>query len=525
MKVRMILLRVFSGILAFVCVLCLALNGIGLKQMLDCKTYWEKQGADATENFDKLEDGISQLRANEIAYQEGVDAYLDGLEEYEQGEAALQAGAAQLNNGQSQYDDGAAKLADAHQQYDDNVAKLNQAKAELEAGKAQLEQGKAEVAAGEAELAAHQQEYEEGKAKLAEVAPIYAAAKAAKDEFDSVKAQYDDAVARGDLIMQAALKDKVTWAEIALNASLQGYSLAGIIQEYEAGQAKVAEYEAGQAKVQEGKQKIAEGEAKIAASEKQIADAEAKLNAAKNTLDQKDQELAAAGGQLANGYAQYEAGKKELEAGAAQLADGLAKLGEYEGGQDQVAAGLDMVLATDTYYNRAKEALVKKISDRLGQNFTYWTLDANGEPVYLNDQRFLDLDKAMQVVDAGRDFLTDTTGVVTKEVTGRLIVWAIAAAAVLSGILAAILGLCGKRLGALIGAIVSVFAAMNSIVLALFFGTENPMSVISGTGTVGIVLAGVIALFVAGVTEIVFSSIALAGKNPPKAAETLSAEA
>ena len=59
MKVRMILLRVFSGILAFVCVLCLALNGIGLKQMLDCKTYWEKQGADATENFDKLEDGIS----------------------------------------------------------------------------------------------------------------------------------------------------------------------------------------------------------------------------------------------------------------------------------------------------------------------------------------------------------------------------------------------------------------------------------------------------------------------------------
>ena len=507
MKVRMILLRVFSGILAFVCVLCLALNGIGLKQMLDCKTYWEKQGADATENFDKLEDGISQLRANEIAYQEGVDAYLDGLEEYEQGEAALQAGAAQLNNGQSQYDDGAAKLADAHQQYDDNVAKLNQAKAELEAGKAQLEQGKA------------------GKAKLAEVAPIYAAAKAAKDEFDSVKAQYDDAVARGDLIMQAALKDKVTWAEIALNASLQGYSLAGIIQEYEAGQAKVAEYEAGQAKVQEGKQKIAEGEAKIAASEKQIADAEAKLNAAKNTLDQKDQELAAAGGQLANGYAQYEAGKKELEAGAAQLADGLAKLGEYEGGQDQVAAGLDMVLATDTYYNRAKEALVKKIADRLGQNFTYWTLDANGEPVYLNDQRFLDLDKAMQVVDAGRDFLTDTTGVVTKEVTGRLIVWAIAAAAVLSGILAAILGLCGKRLGALIGAIVSVFAAMNSIVLALFFGTENPMSVISGTGTVGIVLAGVIALFVAGVTEIVFSSIALAGKNPPKAAETLSAEA
>ena len=525
MKVRMVLLRVFSGLLAFVCTLCLTLNGIGLKQTLDCKAYWEKQGAEATESFDKLEDGIRQLRANEAAYQEGVDAYQEGLEEYEQGEAALEAGAAQLYNGQSQYNDGAAKLADAHQQYDENIAKLNQAKAELEAGKAKLEQGKAEVAAGEAELAAHQQEYEDGKAKLAEVAPIYTAAKVAKDELDSVKAQYHDAVARGDLIMQAALKDKVTWAEIALNTSLQGYSLAGIVQEYEAGQAKVAEYEAGQAKVQEGNQQIAEGEAKIAESEKQIAEAEAKLSAAKSVLDQKDQELADAGGQLATGYAQYAAGKERLEDGAEQLTDGLAKLGEYEGGQDQVAAGLDMVLATDTYYNRAKEALVKKIADRLGQGFTYWALDENGAPVFLNDQRFLDLDKALQVVQAGHHFLGDTSGVVTKEIVGRLIVWAVAALAILSGLLAAILGLCGKRLGALIGSVISVVAAMNSLVLAFFFGTENPMSVISGTGTIGIVLAGVIALFVAGVAEIVFSSIALAGKNTPKAADAAAAEA
>ena len=52
MNAKQILLRVFSGVLALVCVLCLVFQGIGLKQTLDCKAYWEAEGAEANENFD-----------------------------------------------------------------------------------------------------------------------------------------------------------------------------------------------------------------------------------------------------------------------------------------------------------------------------------------------------------------------------------------------------------------------------------------------------------------------------------------
>ena len=522
MRAKQILLRVFSGVLALVCVLCLVFQGVGLKQALDCKSYWEKEGAEANENFDRLEDGILQLKDNELAYLEGVNAYEEGLEEYAEGEKALESGAAQLANGEAQYNDGASKLAAAHQQYEENMAKLNAAKAELEAGKAALEEGKAKVAAGEAELAAHQQEYEEGKAQLAQVAPIYQAALAAKAQVDNLRAQRDQYAAMGFEKKAAEMDLEIMLAEQAFQMQLGGYTMDGLMAEYEAGQAKIAAYEAGMAEVEAGKQQIAEGEAKIAESEKQIAEAEQKLAAAKAILDQKDQELANAGNQLASGRAQYEAGKDALDDGAKQLSDGLARLGEYEGGQDQVVEGLNMVIGTDTYYNKAKEPMVEAIADRLGSDFTYWSLDELGVPRILNGQRFLDLAKSLEVVRAGRSFLADTTGVVTKEITGRLIVWAVAAIAIVIGLVSAVLGLFGRRIGALIPAVLSAVAAVAAITLALVFGTENPMSVISGTGTVGIVLAGVIALAIAAVTVIVFAAMPGSGrtKAAPKAAET-----
>ena len=47
MNAKQILLRVFSGVLALVCFLCLVFQGIGMKQALDCKAYWEAEGAEA----------------------------------------------------------------------------------------------------------------------------------------------------------------------------------------------------------------------------------------------------------------------------------------------------------------------------------------------------------------------------------------------------------------------------------------------------------------------------------------------
>ena len=523
MNTKQILLRVFSGILALVCILCLVLDGIGVKQALDCKSYWEQVGADANESFNKLEDGINQLRDNEDAYLTGVDAYADGLEEYEQGEKDLAEGEEKLSEGQAQYDDGAARLAAAHKQYDENIAKLNASKAELEAGKARLEDAKAQLAAGEAELESHRQEYEEGKAKLAQVTPIYEAAMAAVNRINALKAERERAAAEGNTVRVAQLDLEIRLAEQALNTQLGGYSINGIIAEYEAGQAKIAEFEEGERKVEEGRKQIAEGEEKIAASEAKIAEAEKKLAEAKATLDEKDQQLANAGEKLAAGYADYEEGKEKLAAGAEQLKEGLARLGEYEGGQDQVAEGLDMVLGTDTYYNAAKQPLLLSIRQRLDPDFTYWKLDENGEPLVVNEHKFLSLMESLKVVRAGREFLDNTSELVTSELLGRLGITALAAFAVILGLLGAILGLCGRRVGALVCAVLALLSSLGTVALSQVLGRENPLSAIAGTGNVGIVLIGVQALIVSSALVAVFA--ALPGSGRVKKAEAAPAEA
>lgn len=515
MNAKQILLRVFSGILALVCVLSLVLTGYGFKQAMDCKSYWEEEGREAGEGFDKLEDGINQLRDNEDAYLTGVEAYEEGLEEYEKGEQDLEEGANKLSSGQAQYNDGASQLADAHQQYNENVAKIEAAKAQVEAGKADLEAGKAEVAAGEAELAAHQQEYEEGKAQLEAVTPIYNAAMAALARIDELKAQRDNYASMGPLFEDkvAELDMAIAVAEASLDMQLGGYSINGIVSEYQEGQAKIAAYEEGQRQVAEGKQKIAEGEQKIAESEAEIAAAEQKLAAAKAILDQKDQELANAGDELAAGYAAYEEGKDKLKAGAQQLSEGLAKLGEYEGGEEQVKEGLDTVLATDTYYDAAKRPLLPAIAERLDPGFSYWKLDENGEPLVVNGQRFLSLAESLKVVRAGREFLADTTKLVTEEITGRAMISALAVLAVLIGLVTAILGLAGLRIGALVCAVLSMLSGIAALALSFFAGKEDPFSVIAGTGTVGIVLAGVAVLVFAALLVLIFAAIPGSGRN------------
>ena len=69
-------------------------------------------------------------------------------------------------------------------------------------------------------------------------------------------------------------------------------------------------------------------------------------------LQSEIRQLSFAKSELDKGYANYASGKAQLENGAADLAEGLKQLNVYEGGQQQVAEGLDLVIATDTYYNK-----------------------------------------------------------------------------------------------------------------------------------------------------------------------------
>ena len=510
-----ILIRIFSGVLALVCLICLVIGAVNIKDIPDCKEVWEEIRKEALESFDMLEDGIAQLKANEDAYTEGVNAYEEGLETYEAGQNKLASGGAALSSGQAAYDANSAKLAEAHRQYEEGLRTLEQ-------GKADLEQGKAELEAGKAQLEANKQAYEEGKAQLALVAPIYHAAKPYYDSCMALKAEYDQAVADGDMVKAAILQEKVTEQQILLNASLGGYSITTIITEYEAGQAKIAEYEAGQAKVAAGEKAVAEGERKIAEAEQTIAAGEAKLAASKAVLDENDRKLAAAKAELDKGYANFAAGKAQLENGAADLAEGLKQLNVYEGGQQQVAEGLDLVIATETYYNKKGVALVESIADRLGQDFSYWKTDENGYPLVLNDALALDLDKALQVCKAGRDFVDDTTVAVTKELTARVIHTAALMLASLVGLAAGIVGLFALALGSAITSSVCLFLAIVGVTAGFILGGfECPLSRIAGSSAPGLICGMLITVACAAVAHTVVGYICAAMKKA--AAKTVAA--
>lgn len=159
-------------------------------------------------------------------------------------------GQSRLESGQAEYDAGSEKLAAAKAQY--------------AAGQAQLEQGKADYAAGQEQLAAAKEEYAAGQAQLARIQPVYDAVHPAYQRYLDRQAEYDAAVASGDLAKAALLWPGVTAQKQLYETQLlgTGYSIESLVQAYETGQAK-----------------LSAGAAQIAAAEQQLQDAQAQLAA------------------------------------------------------------------------------------------------------------------------------------------------------------------------------------------------------------------------------------------------------
>ena len=248
---KKVLLRIFSAILALVCLFGAWACGVSVKDELDCKEIWEEIREEALANFDLMDAGIAELAANSDVYADGVGTYRAGLGTYNAGRAELADGKAKLETGQAAYDANSAKLSEAHKAYDEGVAAIA-------AGKIELEQGKKELEEGKATLAANKEAYEEGKAQLAKVQPIYAIVKPLHNQYVNLQQQYEKAVAEGDNDRAAVLAIEVAAAKRIFEAELAntGYSMDSLVAEYEAGQAKIAEYEAGQKKVAEGEKKL-----------------------------------------------------------------------------------------------------------------------------------------------------------------------------------------------------------------------------------------------------------------------------
>ena len=232
-------------------------------------------------------------------------------------------------------------------------------------------------------------------------------------------------------------------------------------------------------KVQQGidakKQELANGKAQYAAGEKQIADGEVQLAAGEKKIADGEKQLAEGKVTLANGEATVADGEK-------QLAEGEAKLAEYEDGEAQLMAGLDTLLASETYSG------LKSIKARLGKNFSYMQ----------DNNKNLDLEKASLAVQTGRDFSADSSVKITKEIKTRAIGQGVGLFGAVLALVAGIVGLSKKNKTAGILALLAAVSAIAGIVV--FNGAGFEMSEIAGSTLTGMsAIYAMVVVAVAGV--------------------------
>ena len=267
---------------------------------------------------------LGELAASLGAQQETYDALKLS---FATGVVTDNVGQSQLQSGQAEYDAGSEKLAAAKAQY--------------AAGQEQLEHGKADYAAGQEQLAAAKEEYATGQAQLAKIQPVYDAVHPAYQRYLDRQAEYDAAVASGDLARAALLWPGVTAQKQLYETQLigTGYSIESLVQAYEAGQAK-----------------LSDGAAQIAAAEQQLADAQAQLAAGQEALDAAAAEIAAGQSKLDAAAGTLASGRQTLAANRQQLAQDLAALATYEDDTERLEQGIAVLMQDEALRARAGSA-------------------------------------------------------------------------------------------------------------------------------------------------------------------------
>ena len=267
---------------------------------------------------------LGELAASLGAQQETYDALKLS---FATGVVTDNVGQSRLQSGQAEYDAGSEKLAAARAQY--------------AAGQAQLEQGKADYAAGQAQLAAAKEECAAGQEKLARIQPVYDAVHPAYQRYLDRQAEYDAAVANGDLAEAALLWPGVTAQKQIYETQLigTGYSIESLVQAYEAGQAQ-----------------LADGAAQIAAAEQQLQDAQAQLVAGQQALDAAAAEIAAGQSKLDTAAGALASGRQTLAANRQQLAQDLAELTPYEDDTERLEQGVAVLMQDEALRARAGSA-------------------------------------------------------------------------------------------------------------------------------------------------------------------------
>lgn len=334
---------------------------------------------------------LGELAASLGAQQETYDAL---KRSFATGVVTDNVGQSRLESGQAEYDAGSEKLAAAKAQY--------------AAGQAQLEQGKADYAAGQEKLAAAKEEYAAGQAQLAKIQPVYDAVHPAYQRYLDRQAEYDAAVASGDLAKAALLWPGVTAQKQLYETQLigTGYSIESLVQAYEAGQAK-----------------LSAGAAQIAAAEQQLQDAQAQLAAGQQALDAAAAEIAAGQSKLDTAAGTLASGRQTLAANRQQLAQDLAALAPYEDDTERLEQGIAVLMQDETLRARA------------GASASYGDICALAQDIYTADMNTARTEAAVWTGICIALFAAGAlafAGVCLGHRRGKAVAWCTALAAILS---------------------------------------------------------------------------------------------
>lgn len=393
------------------------------------------------------------------------------------------AGLAEARDGIEQLEENELAYTEGVGAFEDGKVQLENGKIQLAAGAAQLAAGEAAVAEGQAQIDANTDAYNEGKASLEQIEPVMPYV----DKFVEFR---DENLSDNKAFSKAQewVADKVRpiAGENGIEIPEDSNDLAGSVQNMVTdGKAQLQQYEDGLAALNQGK------------------------------------------AELAAGYADYAAGQQQLAEGEKQLEEGNAQLTMYEEGQAALAKGMNQLLdGMGAAVRRSGEEVSPSLKTMLGEDFSLYLLDEQGNPVKFRDCDFVDLDACTLLCDKAEEYLDMQEGPVTDELYGRVATYAVAAVASILGLIAGIFGIVaaitgGVKTGKNLGIISAVLAlAANAIgymkgYTDYIFQTRNVISTadvapedIIYTYSGDLQFKALVALAIAAVIFVIFSAIA-----------------
>lgn len=229
-----------------------------------------------------------------------------------------------------------------------------------------------------------------------------------QSRLESGQAEYDAAVASGDLAKAALLWPGVTAQKQIYETQLigTGYSIESLVQAYEAGQAK-----------------LSAGAAQIAAAEQQLQDAHAQLAAGQQALDAAAAEIAAGQSKLDTAAGTLASGRQTLAANRQQLAQDLAALAPYEDDTERLEQGIAVLMQDETLRARA------------GASASYGDICALAQDLYTADMNTARTEAAVWTGICIALFAAGAlafAGVCLGHRRGKAVAWCTALAAILS---------------------------------------------------------------------------------------------